>query len=251
MLILSLTGLTVATVTGNLWILAVVFAIPQRIAITLLGWWFDWLPHHGLEVIKRSSRYSATRVRVGMESLFIPLMLSQNYHGVHHQHPGIPFYRYGQMWRDNEEAYLERNIAIATVFGQQLNPVQYREWKCLNRKLWRFLPVRKPASSRFPNPKSGTTHLRRPSCWTIRLTVLSTGRSSRLRGIFSRHRPHHSKPAAVVRSLRQMVQNYYQLPGSRRLSPDVPRVVEYGRQRQRRRGQARPFSVIALTHAMV
>jgi hypothetical protein len=49
MLTLSLTGLTVAIVTGNFWILAVVFLIPQRIGLTVLAWWFDWLPHHGLK----------------------------------------------------------------------------------------------------------------------------------------------------------------------------------------------------------
>jgi fatty acid desaturase len=147
---LSAAVLTVATVTGNLWMLAAVFLIPQRIAITLLGWWLDWLPHHGLEVMERSSRYSATRVRVGMEWLFTPLMLSQKYHLVHHLHPAIPFYLCGRMWRDNEEAYLERNVPIATVFGQQLNSAQYREWKYLNRKLWRLLPVRKPSQPRVP-----------------------------------------------------------------------------------------------------
>lgn len=148
---LSMAGLTVATVTGNLWILATVFLIPQRIAITLLGWWFDWLPHHGLENTKSSSRYRATRVRVGMEWLFTPLMLSQNYHLVHHLNPSVPFYRYGRMWRRDEEAHLQRNVAIATVFGQQLNSDEYREWKRLNRKLWRLLPVRRPAA---PVPSS-------------------------------------------------------------------------------------------------
>jgi fatty acid desaturase len=70
MLVLSAAGLTVAIVTGNLWTLAVVFLIPQRIGLTVLAWWFDWLPHHGLEATQRSNRYRATRARVGMEWLF-------------------------------------------------------------------------------------------------------------------------------------------------------------------------------------
>jgi fatty acid desaturase len=144
---LSMAGLTVASVTGNLWTLAAVFLIPQRIAITLLAWWFDWLPHHGLEVMKDGNRYRTTRIRVGMGWLFTPLLLSQNYHLVHHLHPTVPFYRCPRLWRRNEEAYLQRNVAIVTVFGRQLNSAQYREWKRLNRKLWRLLPVRRPASS--------------------------------------------------------------------------------------------------------
>ena len=59
-----------------------------------LAWWFDWLPHHGLDETQSENRYRATRNRVGMEWLFTPLMLSQNYHLVHHLHPSIPFYRY-------------------------------------------------------------------------------------------------------------------------------------------------------------
>lgn len=151
MLTLSVAGLTAAIVTGNLWILAVVFLIPQRIGISVLGWWFDWLPHHGLEDTQRSNRYRATRARVGMEWLFTPLMLSQNYHLVHHLHPSVPFYRYLRTWRRNEEAYLERDASIATVFGQQLDPAEFREWKELNRKLLRLLPVRMPARSSAPN----------------------------------------------------------------------------------------------------
>jgi ring-1,2-phenylacetyl-CoA epoxidase subunit PaaE len=86
-----------------------------------------------------------------MEWLFTPLMLSQNYHLVHHLHPSVPFYRYLRTWRRNEEAYLERDASIATVFGQQLDPAEFREWKELNRKLLRLLPVRMPARSSAPH----------------------------------------------------------------------------------------------------
>ena len=57
-----------------------------------------------------------------MEWLFTPLMLSQNYHLVHHLHPSVPFYRYVRTWRRNEEAYLERDAAISTAFGNTLEP---------------------------------------------------------------------------------------------------------------------------------
>lgn len=151
MMALSLTGLVVAIVTGNFWILLVVFLIPQRIGLTILAWWFDWLPHHGLEDTQRTNRYRATRNRVGAEWLFTPVLLSQNYHLVHHLHPSVPFYRYLRTWKRNEEAYLERNAAINTVFGQQLNPDEYREWKDLNGRLSKLLPVRMPARSSSPH----------------------------------------------------------------------------------------------------
>lgn len=146
-LVLSVIGVAVAIVTGHVWTLAVVFLIPQRIGIFFLAWWFDWMPHHGLEATQRSNRYQATRTRVGMEWLFTPLMLSQNYHLVHHLHPSVPFYRYVKTWRRNEEAYLDRDVAIATVFGQQLNSDEFREWKQLNRRLGRLVPVHMPVTS--------------------------------------------------------------------------------------------------------
>lgn len=151
MLILSLTGLTVAIAAGQFWTLAVVFLIPQRIGLVLLVWWFDWLPHHGLADTQRQNRYGATRARVGMEWLYTPLMLSQNYHLVHHLHPSVPFYRYRDTWQRNEEAYLERDAAITTVFGQHLNADEYREWKRLNGRLAGVLPVRMPVRSSVPH----------------------------------------------------------------------------------------------------
>ncbi|MBX9921607.1 MAG: fatty acid desaturase [Mycolicibacterium frederiksbergense] len=133
-----------AAATGQLWTLAVIYLIPERVAMAVLAWWFDWLPHHDLEDTQRENRYRATRNRVGSEWILTPLLLSQNYHLVHHLHPSIPFYRYVAAWQRNEAAYLERDAAISTVFGQQLDAPQYREWKRLNGKLAALLPVRMP-----------------------------------------------------------------------------------------------------------
>lgn len=151
MLTLCMSGLGVAIATGHFWTLAVVFLIPQRIGLIVLLWWFDWLPHHGLADTQRSNRYGATRARVGMEWLYTPLMLSQNYHLVHHLHPSVPFYRYRKTWHRNEEAYLERDAAITTVFGQQLDASEYRAWKQLNSKLGRVVPVYMPPRSSAPH----------------------------------------------------------------------------------------------------
>lgn len=129
MLSLSVAGVCAAVLTGNFWTVAIVVLIPQRIGMMLLGWWFDWLPHHGLEQTQQQNRYRATRNRVGMERMLIPIMLSQTYHLVHHLHPWLPFYRYAQAWRRNEGAYLDQNPAITTVFGRELTSQEYLAWK--------------------------------------------------------------------------------------------------------------------------
>jgi ring-1,2-phenylacetyl-CoA epoxidase subunit PaaE len=147
LMVATITAIVICGFTGQLWTLAVLFLIPERIAMFVLAWWFDWLPHHDLEDTQQENRYRATRNRVGSEWVLTPLLLSQNYHLVHHLHPSIPFYRYVATWRRNEEAYLERDAAIGTVFGQQLDADEYREWKRLNGTLARLLPVRMPKRS--------------------------------------------------------------------------------------------------------
>ncbi|MFC5730802.1 MULTISPECIES: fatty acid desaturase [Nocardioides] len=147
LLVTSVAVILACAFTGHLWTLALLYLIPERVAMFVLAWWFDWLPHHDLEDTQQENRYRATRNRVGAEWILTPLLLSQNYHLVHHLHPSIPFYRYVAAWRRNEEAYLERDAAIGTVFGQQLDIDEYREWKRLNGKLARLLPVRMPQRS--------------------------------------------------------------------------------------------------------
>ncbi|MBP2369559.1 ferredoxin-NADP reductase [Pseudonocardia parietis] len=58
-----------------------------------------------------------------------PLMLYQNYHLVHHIHPTIPFYRYVQVWRRTESDFLDRDVPIATAWGTELSPAEYRAWR--------------------------------------------------------------------------------------------------------------------------
>lgn len=126
---LTFAGIAASIATGTFWVLAVAYLIPVKAANVLTSWWFDWLPHHGLDETQTENRYRATRVRVGLERLLTPLMLAQNYHLVHHLHPSIPFFRYLTTWRRNEDAYLENGAAITTAFGKTLDADAYREWK--------------------------------------------------------------------------------------------------------------------------
>ena len=120
---------TALVMTGHGWELLVIYLIPQRLGIAVLGWWFDWLPHHELEATAKSNRFQATRIRVGWERVMNPVMLYQNYHLVHHIHPTIPFYRYVQVWRRTESDFLDRGAPIATAWGTELSPAEYRSWR--------------------------------------------------------------------------------------------------------------------------
>ncbi|WP_157041668.1 fatty acid desaturase [Nitriliruptor alkaliphilus] len=113
-------------VTGHLAAFALVLLIPQRIALVVLAWWFDWLPHHGLEATNRDDRFQTTRNIVGLEALLTPLMFSQNYHLVHHLHPIVPFYRYLQAWRNEEVAYLDHEPPLARITGRPVTADEER-----------------------------------------------------------------------------------------------------------------------------
>jgi fatty acid desaturase len=130
---LSIAGLCAAILTNNFWTLVIVLLIPQRIALVFVGWWFDWLPHHALERAKAGNPFRATRVRVGMEWLFAPIMLTSNYHLLHHLDPRLPFYRLLQAWWRNEDVYLANDAVVVTVFGRTLTPAEYRDRKYGNR----------------------------------------------------------------------------------------------------------------------
>jgi fatty acid desaturase len=116
-----------AIATGHGMDFLVLYLIPQRIAITLLGWAFDYLPHTGLHETPSGDKLKTTRNRVGSESLLSPLLLFQNYHLVHHLHPIVPFYKYIAVWRRNEDEYLSGDPALSTVRGRPLTADEYRE----------------------------------------------------------------------------------------------------------------------------
>lgn len=117
-------AIAAAIATGQLAAVVVLYLLPIRLAVTALGWSFDYLPHHGLHETR--DKYQATRNRIGLERLLSPLMLYQNYHLVHHLHPRIPFYRYVEVWRRKEEQHLANGPALSDVRGRALTVEEYR-----------------------------------------------------------------------------------------------------------------------------
>lgn len=122
-------GIVVTSLTGTLWTFAIVYLIPQRIGLIVLAWWFDWLPHHGLETTQRQDRYKATRIRAGWEPALTTLLVYQNYHLVHHLYPSVPFYRYIKTWRSGLSDFLAHEPPIMNKLGNDLTVDEYRAWR--------------------------------------------------------------------------------------------------------------------------
>lgn len=95
----------------------VLYILPTRIAIAFLALTFDFLPHYPHAVRGVDDPYRATSNRVGWEWLLTPVLLSQNYHLVHHLYPTVPFYRYRAIWRAKEEFHRSHSPAQVAAFG--------------------------------------------------------------------------------------------------------------------------------------
>ncbi len=83
------------------------WVLPAFIAQAFLAFAFDWLPHHPHQ---NKKAYLNTRV-VDIPALSL-LLLSQNYHLVHHLHPRIPFYHYKKAYDEISDKVEEKGVEI-------------------------------------------------------------------------------------------------------------------------------------------
>ena len=106
--------------------------LPGRLALSLLAYFFDYLPHRPHVVTGRTNQHHATSVTTLYSSsvssssssssflndgfLTLPL-LSQNYHNIHHLAPYVPFYLYGRIWRRYKKELIEAGTPVTPVFG--------------------------------------------------------------------------------------------------------------------------------------
>jgi fatty acid desaturase len=72
--------------------------VPARLAIGVLAFAFDYLPHRPHQVTAKEDRMRATSAFEGR--VVYVASLGQSLHLVHHLYPGVPFYRYARVWRE-------------------------------------------------------------------------------------------------------------------------------------------------------
>lgn len=71
--------------------------VPARLAIGILAFAFDYLPHRPHRVTAKQDRFGATSAFEGRWKYVATL--GQSLHRVHHLYPGVPFYRYGAAFK--------------------------------------------------------------------------------------------------------------------------------------------------------
>ncbi len=119
----SLTVVAAAAITwaGYGWPLLVLYFLPARLTLLLLGFSFFWLPHVPHDTPQELDLHRATTVRVGHEWLLTPLLQNQNYHLLHHLYPSAPFYNNGRLWRLLQPE-LRRHHTLAIQHGFAIQP---------------------------------------------------------------------------------------------------------------------------------
>ena len=85
-----------------------IWVLPSWIALGVLAFAFDWLPHHPHAV---QQKYLDTRIMIS-PSLTI-LLCSQNMHLIHHLYAGIPYYHYGDAYRVMEDFLQEKGARVS------------------------------------------------------------------------------------------------------------------------------------------
>jgi fatty acid desaturase len=96
---------------------ALFWLLPARLALFFLAYSFDYIPHqrpHGRPAA--ADRYHASFVIEGRAATV--LLLCQNYHLVHHLHPGVPFYRCPAIWRARREELAARGVRPVPLFAR-------------------------------------------------------------------------------------------------------------------------------------
>jgi fatty acid desaturase len=107
---LGLGLLTIAWLHGHGGLVLLQVILPARLAILVLAFSFDYLPHFPYGVTAAQDRYRTTRV---FDSALLNLvLLGQAYHLIHHLYPAVPFYRYRALWEQQRAKLLAQGSSV-------------------------------------------------------------------------------------------------------------------------------------------
>jgi fatty acid desaturase len=100
-------GLGVALAGGWGVALAVLWLVPAALAVVVLAFAFDFLPHYPYDT---AARYFDTRITPG--AVLNAVLLGQNHHLIHHLWTTIPWYRYRRVFTATRDELARRGCRI-------------------------------------------------------------------------------------------------------------------------------------------
>ncbi len=102
---------------GFLLDLVLIWFVPLVGAKIIMDWYVNYLPHVGLP----PHRFLGTRIITA--GWLTPLLLSHNYHAIHHLWPTIPWHGYMARYREKVDYLVEHDVPIeARLFAPRLRP---------------------------------------------------------------------------------------------------------------------------------
>lgn len=116
--LIKIIGLLLALKWGWMPLLLKYWILPSRLALFVLAYAFDFLPHYPHIITRKENRYQTTAY------LYIPWILRpllslltfyQNFHLAHHLVPQVPFYRYKNVWEDMKDELLDEGVIIRDI----------------------------------------------------------------------------------------------------------------------------------------
>lgn len=113
--LLAAYALLAALALSGHWQFVLTWLLGARIAIALLAFAFDYLPHAPHDTIQRQDRYRATTLID--HAWLTPVLLYQNYHLIHHLYPGVPFYRYAKVFEERRSDLVKKGARKRRLFG--------------------------------------------------------------------------------------------------------------------------------------
>lgn len=115
----AVVALVVGTATwfGYGAIVLMLWFLPSRLILLMLGFSFFWLPHVPHDITQEQNFTQATTVRTGFEWLLSPVLQYQNYHLIHHLFPMTPFYNNYKVWKLLEDELRTRDLAVQHDFS--------------------------------------------------------------------------------------------------------------------------------------
>tara|TARA_B100000212_G_scaffold322554_1_gene281964 strand:- start:1237 stop:2133 length:897 start_codon:yes stop_codon:yes gene_type:complete len=91
------------------------YVFPLLFAVMLLGIFFDYLVHMPHQSNEKFGDTNIIRTRKWFDYPMTWIWCFQNYHGMHHLFPKLPFYKYKKVFKEKEEELLKLGLPVYTL----------------------------------------------------------------------------------------------------------------------------------------
>lgn len=99
--------------------------VPQRLAIGILAYCLDYVPHRGAkeqgigyQTTKHVTRFfrGETVLSAFKKRLLAVILMAQDVHVIHHLYPQVPFYNYHAVWNKHEKELYKLGVEQTSLF---------------------------------------------------------------------------------------------------------------------------------------